>query len=176
MARYEPQLLRMFALRLDRRLQGRIDPADVLQETYLEAWTHLADYVQQPKMTFYLWLRGIANHKLQSLHRRHLGAHMRAAGREVSLYHGPYPETTSAALAAQLLGHDTRPSEAAARAELKIRLEAALNRLSPIDREILALRHFEQLSNSEVAEVLGIDPSTASSRYLRALKRIREVF
>jgi RNA polymerase sigma-70 factor (ECF subfamily) len=139
-AKHEARLLRMFALRLDRRLQGRVDPADVLQDTYLDAWTHLAQYVEQPKMSFYLWLRGIAGHKLQSLHRRHLGAHMRAAGREVSLHHGPFPETTSAALAAQLLGRDTRPSEAAARAEMKIRLEAALNCLSPIDREVLALR------------------------------------
>ena len=175
-SRYEPRLLRLFVLRLDRRLQGRIDPADVLQETYLEAWTHLAQYVEQPKMSFFVWLRSIANHQLHSLHRRHLAAHMRSAVREISLSGGPFPEATSAALAAQLMGRDTRPSEAARRAELKIRLESALNRLSSMDREILALRHFEQLSNVEVAEVLGIDASTASSRYLRALKRIREVF
>jgi RNA polymerase sigma-70 factor (ECF subfamily) len=175
-ARHEPRLMRMFSLRLDRRLQGRIDPADVLQETYLEAWTHLGQYAERPKMPFYLWLRSIASHKLHSLHRRHLGARQRAVGREVSLYGGPFPEATSAALAAQLMGRDTRPSEAAGRAELKMHLEAALNQLSAMDREVLALRHFEQLTNVEVAAVLGIDPSAASSRYVRALKRIRDVF
>jgi RNA polymerase sigma-70 factor (ECF subfamily) len=175
-ARHEGRLKRMFALRLDRRLQGRVDPSDVLQDTYLEAWTHLAEYAEQPKMSFYLWLRSIANHTLCALHRRHLGARMRTAGREVSLYHGMFAEATSAALAAQLLGRDPRPSEAAAKAELKIRLEAALNQLEAIDREVLALRHFEQLSNVEAAEVLGIPPSSASSRYLRALKRVKKVF
>jgi RNA polymerase sigma-70 factor (ECF subfamily) len=175
LARHQERLRRMLALRLDRRLQGRIDPSDVLQETYLEAWSRLADYLREPTMPFFLWLRFLAGQKLVTLHRHHLGARMRDAGREVSLYRGTLPETSSAALAAQLLGHDPRPSEAAIRAELKIRLQEALNSMDPLDREILALRHFEQLTRAETAQVLGIKESATSKRYMRALERLKEI-
>jgi RNA polymerase sigma-70 factor (ECF subfamily) len=100
---------------------------------------------------------------------------MRDVGREVSLYRGALPAATSAALAAQLLGRDTRPSEAAVRAERSIRLQEALNSMDPLDREVLALRHFEQLSNVEAARVLGLQESAAAKRYVRALKRLREI-
>src|SRR5229473_5410792 len=153
--RHRERLRRMIAFRLDQRLQGRIDPSDVLQETYLQAWQHLAEYLRQPAMPFFLWLRGIAGNKLRELHRHHLGTQMRDAGREVSLHRGTLPETTSGALAAQLLGRVSRPSEAAMRAEIKIRLQEALNSMDPIDREVLALRHFEQLSPAETAQVLS---------------------
>jgi RNA polymerase sigma-70 factor (ECF subfamily) len=165
----------MVALRLDPRLQGRIDASDVIQETYLEASTRLAEYLRRPAMPFILWLRFLAGQKLVTLHRHHLATEMRDVGREVSLYRGRLPETSSAALAAQLLGRDTRPSEAAIRAEMKIRLQEALNRMDPLDREVLALRHFEQLSLAETAQVLGITESGASRRHLRAVKRLKEV-
>jgi RNA polymerase sigma-70 factor (ECF subfamily) len=126
-------------------------------------------------MPFYLWLRGIAGNKLLALHRQHLGTHMRDASRELSLYRGKLPEASSAALAAQLLGHDTRPSEAAVRAERKVLLQQALNRMEPMDREVLALRHFEQLSMAEVGQVLGVKEGTAGRRYLRALKRLKDM-
>lgn len=174
-ARHRDRLKRMVAIRLDRRLQGRIDPSDIIQEAYLEASTHLASYLRQPDVPFFLWLRGVTGNKLLELHRRHLGTQMRDAGREVSLYHGTLPETSSAALAAQLLGHATRPSEAAIRAELKIRLQEALNSMDPLDREVLALRHFEQLSTNETAKVLGISAAAAGKRYVRALKRLKEI-
>jgi RNA polymerase sigma-70 factor (ECF subfamily) len=164
----------MVALRLDRRLQGRIDASDVIQETYLEAWSRLPEYVREPKMPFFLWLRFLTGQKLVTLHRHHLGVEMRAAGLEIALYRGTMPEASSAALAAQLLGHDTRPSEAAIRAELKIQVQEALNQLDAIDREVLALRHFEQLSRAECAQVLGINDGTVSKRYFRALKRLKE--
>jgi RNA polymerase sigma-70 factor (ECF subfamily) len=172
---YRPRLRRMVALRLDPRLHGRIDPSDVIQETYLEAATRLAEYLQQPTMPFFLWLRFLAGQKLVTLHRHHLGTRMRDASREVSLYRGRLPETSSAVLAAQLLGQETGPSEAAIRAELKVRLQEALNRLAPLDREILALRHFEQLSLAEAAQVLGLTESGACRRHLRALKRLKEI-
>jgi RNA polymerase sigma-70 factor (ECF subfamily) len=107
------------------------------------------------------------------VHRQHLGAEMRDVAREVSLYRGALPAATSAALAAQLLGRDTRPSEAAVRAERSIRLQEALNSMDPLDREVLALRHFEQLSNAEAARVLGLQEGAAAKRYVRALKRLR---
>jgi RNA polymerase sigma-70 factor (ECF subfamily) len=173
--RYRPRLRRMVALRLDPRLQGRVDPSDVIQETYLEAASRLAEYLRQPTMPFFLWLRFLVGQKLVTLHRHHLGRQMRDAGREVSLYRGRLPETSSAALAAQLLGREARPSEAAIRAELKIRLQEALNSMDPLDREILALRHFEQLSLAEAAEVLGMTESGACRRHLRALKRLKDI-
>jgi len=175
LTQHEERLRRMIAFRLDQRLQGRIDASDVIQEVYLEAFTHLADYARDPVMPFFLWLRGIAGNKLRELHRHHLGTHMRDAGREVSLYRGTLPETTSAALAAQLLGHLTRPSEAAIRAEVKIRLQEALNSMDALDREVLALRHFEQLTTAEAAQVLGIKEKAAGKRYLRALKRLKDM-
>jgi RNA polymerase sigma-70 factor (ECF subfamily) len=175
LTRHEGRLRRMIAFRLDQRLQGRLDPSDVLQEVYLEAAQHLDDYVRQPALPFFLWLRGIAGHKLLALHRHHLGTQMRDADREVALYRGTFPATSSAALAAQLLGQATRPSEAAIRAEVKIRLQEALNSMDPLDREVLALRHFEQLSLAEVARVLDIKEKAAGKRYLRALKRLKDI-
>jgi RNA polymerase sigma-70 factor, ECF subfamily len=156
-------------------LQGRIDPRDVLQEVYLEATQHRPEYLHNPSITFLLWMHGIVVNKLRALHRHHLGRQMRDAGREVSLYRGTMPEASSAALAAQLLGHATRPSEAAIRAEAKIRLQEALNTMDPLDREVLALRHFEQLTPAETAQELNIKEKAAGMRYLRALKRLKGI-
>jgi RNA polymerase sigma-70 factor (ECF subfamily) len=175
LSRHAERLRRMVAFRMDQRLQGRLDPEDVLQEAYLEAWQHLADYLRDPAVPFFLWLRGVVGNKLRELHRHHLGTQMRDAGREVSLYRGTLPETTSAALAAQLLGRGTRPSEAAVRAEVKVRLQEALNGMDPLDRDVLALRHFEQLSPAETAQVLGIKEKAAGMRYVRALRRLKEI-
>jgi len=175
MKRYRARLRRMVSFRLDPRLQGRVDPSDVVQDVCLEAWQHLGSYVTQPNTPFFVWLRAVAGHKLGDLHRQHLGAQMRDARREVSLYQGSLPGATSAALAAQLLGHLTRPSEAAVRAEGKVQLQTALNAMDPIDREVLALRHFEQLTVSETAKVLDIKEKAAGMRYVRALRRLKEI-
>jgi RNA polymerase sigma-70 factor (ECF subfamily) len=175
LARSRDRLKRMVALRLDRRLQGRVDASDIIQEAHLEATARLREYAQDPVMPWFVWLRFLVGQQLLTVHRRHLGAQARDAGREISIHQGGLPEATSASLAARLLGRNTRASEALARAERKLRLEEALNRMDPLDREVLALRHFEQLSNAETAAVLGIHESAASKRYLRALKRIKEV-
>jgi RNA polymerase sigma-70 factor (ECF subfamily) len=169
------RLRRVVALRLDRRLQGRVDPSDIIQEACIDASERLAEYARQPDMPFFLWLRFLTGQRLLRVHRQHLGAEMRDVGREVSLYRGALPEATSAALAAQLLGRDTRPSEAAVRAERKIRLQEALNSMDPLDREVLALRHFEHLTNGEAARVLDLQESAAAKRYVRALKRLRVI-
>jgi RNA polymerase sigma-70 factor (ECF subfamily) len=165
----------MVALRLDHRLQSRVDASDIIQEAYLEAWRRLSEYLGNPCTSFFLWLRFLVGQKVVTLHRHHLGRAMRDADREIALYRGAWPETSSAALAAQLLGHDTRPSQAAIRAELRIRLQEALNRMEPIDREVLALRHFEQLNRAETAQVLGVRESAVSKRYVRALKRLKQL-
>ena len=174
LGRHQDRLRRMIALRLDRRLQGRIDPSDVIQEAYLEATARLAEYLRDPSKPFFLWLRFLTGQKLVTLHRHHLGVQMRNAGQEVALYHGPLPEASSAALAAQLLGHDTHPSAAAIRAEMKIRVQEVLKNMDPLDREVLALRHFEQLSRAEIAEVMGISEAAAGKRYIRALERLKQ--
>ena len=175
LTRHQKRLCHLVAFRMDPRLQGRIDPPDVVQEAFLEACEHREDYLRLPPLPFYLWLRGIVGNKLRELHRHHLGTQMRDAHREVSLYRGTLPEASSAALAAQLVGHLTRPSEAAVRAEVKVRLQEALNHMDALDREVLALRHFEQLTPAETAQVLGIKAKAAGMRYLRALKRLKEM-
>jgi RNA polymerase sigma-70 factor (ECF subfamily) len=169
------RLRRMVALRLDHRLQGRVDPSDVIQEAYIDASARLAEYARRPDLPFFLWLRFLTGQRLLRVHRQHLGAEMRDVAREVSLYRGALPEATSAALAAQLLGRDTRPSAAAIRVERRIRLQEALNSMDAIDREVLALRHIEQLTNPEAARVLGLQEAAAAKRYVRALKRLREI-
>jgi RNA polymerase sigma-70 factor (ECF subfamily) len=169
------RLRRMVAFRLDQRLQGRIDPSDVLQDAYLEAWQDLDAYLRLNAMPFFLWLRGIAGNKLRELHRHHLGTQMRDPRREVSIRDGALTETTTTALATQLLDNLTRASEEAIRLELKLRLQDALNTMDPLDREVLALRHFEQLSPAETAQVLGIKEKAAGMRYVRALRRLKEI-
>ncbi|MCO6454554.1 MAG: sigma-70 family RNA polymerase sigma factor [Pirellulaceae bacterium] len=175
LVQYRERLLRVVGFRMDGRLRGRIDPADVVQEAYLEAAGRFAEYVRDPRMPFFLWLRFLTVQKLLQLHRHHLGYKMRDASREVSLYNGPLPEATSAVLAAQLLGRQTTPSQAAVRAEVKLRLEQALNEMEATDREVLALRHFEHLTNVETAKVLGLTESAASNRYVRAVKRLKRI-
>jgi RNA polymerase sigma-70 factor, ECF subfamily len=172
---YREKLRRMVWLRLDRRLSGRIEASDVIQEAYTEAWQRFDEYLKNPRMPLYFWLRFLTGQKLLMLHRRHLVAQARNASREVSLYRGGLPETTSAALAAHLVGHQTSPTKAAVRSEIRLQVEEALDSLEPMDREVLALRHFEQLSNAETAFALEISETTASKRYIRALARLKKI-
>jgi RNA polymerase sigma-70 factor (ECF subfamily) len=166
------RLRRMVEIRLDRRLHGRVDPSDVLQETYIEFARSLPGFLRNPAIPMFLWLRHITGVRLKAVHRRHLGTRVRDAGRDVGLGRLIMPHASSVSLAAQLLGRLTSPSQAAARAELQSRVRDALDDLAAIDREVLCLRHFEQLSNAEAAQVLGIGETAASNRYVRALKRI----
>jgi RNA polymerase sigma-70 factor (ECF subfamily) len=173
--RYRERLEMMVHVRMDRRLQGRVDPSDVVQEAYLVCARRLEEYRAGSELPFFLWLRLLTGQKLIDVHRQHLGARMRNAGQEVSLYRGALPQASSVSLAAQLLGRLTSASRAAMRAETQLRVQEALNGMDPMDREILTLRHFEMLTNDETAAVLGIKKTTASNRYVRALKRLKEV-
>jgi RNA polymerase sigma-70 factor (ECF subfamily) len=173
---YRERLRRMIRLRLDRRLSGRVDSSDVLQEAYLDMRKRIAEYARDPAaMPFHLWLRLVTGQRLTDIHRFHLGSQIRDAGQELSLHRGPFPQANSVSLAAQLLGKMTSASKAAIRAEHKLIVQEALNAMDPIDREVLALRHFEQLSNDETAQVLGLSRSAASNCYIRALKRLKEI-
>jgi RNA polymerase sigma-70 factor (ECF subfamily) len=174
-ARHRDRLRRMVEMRLDRRVQARLDASDVIQDAFVEVAARLPEYLRAPTLPLFLWLRLVVGERLATLHRQHLGTRMRDANREVSLYRGALPAASSAALAAQLLGKHTSPTEAAVRAERLLRLQEALNTLDPIDREILSLRHFEQLSRAETAQVLGIEEGAAAKRHIRALKRLKGV-
>src|SRR5262245_17810540 len=174
-ARHRPRLRRMVELRLDRRLQARIDASDVVQEAYLDAVTRLDEYLREPSYPLFLWLRLIVGERLLKLHRHHLDTRMRDAGLEVSIYRGALPAASSAALAARLLGQHTSPTQAAVRAERLLRLQEALNTLEAMDREVLSLRHFEEMSLAETALSLGIQESAAAKRYIRALKRLKGI-
>ena len=174
-SQHRERLWRMVNFRLDRRLYGRVDADDVLQEAYLNAAQRISHYLNNTSMSFFVWLRQIVLQTMIDLHRQHLGAQMRDAAREVSLHRGGYPQATSVSLAAHLLGSLTSPSQAAMREEVSQQLENALESMSTIDREVLALRHFEQLTNGEVAEVLDIQQKAASIRYVRAIARLKDI-
>ena len=169
------RLLRIAELRLDPRLTGRLDAADVVQEAFLVARERLPRFLREPRVPVFVWLRGVVLDTLVDVHRRHLGAKMRDAGREVRLPDAIRPEATSISLAAYLVGDLTSPSQAAIREETARRIDQVLESMDPMDKEVLILRHFEQLSNDEVASVVGVKKAAASRRYMRALTRFREV-
>jgi RNA polymerase sigma-70 factor (ECF subfamily) len=175
MAAHRQRLTQLVTLRLDARLSGRVDVADVLQEAFLEARKRMGPFLENPSVPVFVWLRGVLLDTLTDFHRRHLGAKMRAAAQEVSLRVAASPQATSVALAAYLVGNLTSPSQAAIREETARQIETALADMDAIDREVLILRHFEQLSNDEVALVLGVKKAAASRRYMRALARFRSV-
>jgi RNA polymerase sigma-70 factor (ECF subfamily) len=172
--RERPCLKRMIRLRLDGRLSRRVDPDDVLQESYIDVIRRFDEYRRHyaGSMPLRLWFRLILGQRLVDLHRQHLGTRARDAGLEVSLYRGDWPQATSASLAAQLLGKLTSASRAAIRAEQRLIVQESLNRMDPIDREVLVLRHFEHLTNEEVSVILGLKKTAASQRYVRALQRL----
>ena len=172
-ARHRDKLRRMVQLRLDHRLTGRVSPSDVLQEAYIDALKRIDHYFEKPDQPFFGWLRLVVGQRLADVHREHL-AQKRDVGQEVPINRGT-PGADSACLAACLLGSGTSPSNAAARTESFNRLEQALDQMDALDREVLALRHFEELSNTDTAEILGIQPAAASKRYVRALARLKQI-
>ncbi len=173
--RHRDRLRRMVELRMDPRLQGRIDASDVLQDGYLNVAKRVDSYLGDPKLPVFLWLRLVVSDRLATIHRHHLGTRMRDASHEVSLYRDPLPQASAAALASMLLGRLTTPSNAAIRAEQILQVQQAVNALDPLDREIVALRHFEQLSRTETAALLGITEEAGAKRYIRALKKLKTI-
>jgi RNA polymerase sigma-70 factor, ECF subfamily len=169
------RLWRLIQFRLPEPLRGRLEPNDVLQEAFLAAHQRLKHYAQSPATSPFIWLRMIVNQTLTDLHRQHLGAQRRDAALEISLDGAPYAQATSASVAIQLMGAFTSPSGAAARKDQLRLVQSAIDQMDPIDQEVLALRHFEELTNSEVAEALNIEQKAASIRYVRALRRLKDI-
>ena len=170
LSRYRPRLVRMIAVRMDRRLKGRLDASDVIQDAYAEAHGRLAEYLKEPTMPPALWLRFLVGQRLLLAARQHLGTAARDAAREQ-----PWPESTADGLAEHLMDRASGPAEKAAKRELFEYLRAALASMAPAEREVLTLRHFEQLTNAEAAAVMGVEPAAASKRYVRALDRLHAI-
>ena len=172
--RHRDRLSQLIRSRLDQRLSGRVDADDVLQEVYLDASSRIEHFINSHSGSFFVWLRLLTMQTLANVHRRHIDAQARDARREQSIFTGRHYGPGSASIVLQLLSKLTSPSRAAMRDETAQQLEEAVNLMSATDREILTLRHFEQLTNTEVAEVLGIQTKAASIRYIRALTRFKE--
>jgi len=165
----------MVNFRMDPRLAGRIDADDILQEAWMRAIDRIDSFLVDASRSTFIWFRMIVTQTMVDLHRRHVGAQKRSAAKEISIHGRWSSQSTSVSLARHLLGHLSSPSNAAIRAELSSQLETALTTMSDIDREVLAMRHFEELTNSETAQVLDMTEQAASARYVRALSRLRHV-
>lgn len=173
-ARHREPLRRLIGLRLDPALLRRVDASDVVQDVLIEANRRLADYLRGPALPFHLWLRQIARDRILDAHRRHRGAGRRSLDREApAAGAAAFADRSSLDLAAQLRDPGPTPMAAAIRIELERRFRLALDQLDEVDREILLLRHFEQLANGEAAAVLGLSEAAAGMRHLRALRRLR---
>lgn len=174
-SQYRPSLWRMVNFRLHPQLQGRVDVDDVLQEAWLKASGQIGRFITDASQSSFVWFRMIVSQTLVDLHRRHLGASKRSAAKEFSIDSGWSPASTSYSIAYHLLGSITSPSNAAVRMEMSAQLDAAMQSMNDIDREVLALRHFEELTNAETALVLNMSEQAASARYVRALARLKSV-
>ena len=172
-SQHRDRLWRLVTFRMDPRLHGRVDADDVLQEAWLAAVQRIDHFLVDASRSIFVWFRLITSQTLVDIHRRHLGTQKRNAGNEFSIDRGWSSSSTSTSLSFHLLDNLTTPSEAALREELTQKLNEALADMKDIDREVLALRHFEQLTNRESAQVLGISEQAASDRYIRALARLK---
>ncbi|MGY8770974.1 MAG: sigma-70 family RNA polymerase sigma factor [Pirellulales bacterium] len=175
LVRHRDSLRRMIEMRLDRKIQGRIDASDIVQNVLIDANRRLQDYLADPQMPFHLWLRHIAKDRIIDAHRRHRVSGKRSVDREHNLQAKVNLDQSSINLAAQLCDTEMTPAAAATMGELKKRFEAAIEQLEDQDREVVIMRHFEQLSNQDTAQALDLAPAAASMRYLRALRKLRKL-
>ena len=172
-ARHRDRLLQMLRFRMGGLLSRRVDASDVLQEAHVEAWRRLPSYLaEDDPMPFFLWLRFLTGQKVAQMHRHHVGAQRRDVRREIRMHELPGPDNTS--IADVLAGQGTSPPSGAARAERHARLLAVLDEMNETDRDVLCLRHFEQLTGNETARELGITTEAAGKRYIRALRRLKD--
>ncbi len=174
MERHRSALRRLIQFRLDRKISGRVDASDVVQDVLIEANRRLKEYVADPSMPFHLWIRQLAKDRMIDLHRRH-HAQKRSVDKEQPLNARHFGDQSSLDLAAQLPDHELTPAAATIRKELEERFLEALDQLDETDQEIIVMRHIEHLGNSEVAEALDLAPAAAGMRYLRAIRRLKAV-
>ena len=174
-SRNRDRLWRMVNFRMDPRLHGRVDADDILQEAWMSAVQRIDHFLADASRSIFVWFRLITSQTMIDVHRRHIGTQKRNAAMEFSINRGWSSESTSFSLSFHLLGHLTSPTQAALREELAEQLKTALSGMNEVDREVLALRHFEQLSNRETAQILNISDQAASDRYMKALSRLKGV-
>lgn len=172
---HRDRLWKIVYFRMDARMAGRMDPDDVLQDAFVDATKRLHHYTEEKHFSPFVWLRMIVGQTLTDAHRRHVQAKQRDASRETSRPAGGFPQATSVSLADFLSAKITTPSQSIVRTEQNSKLHQAIESMEPIDREVLALRHFEELSNKEISEVLGIEQKAASIRYIRAVSRLKKI-
>jgi len=168
-------LRRVVQMRLDRAIARRVDASDIVQDVLLEANDRLADYLADPRMPFHLWLRHMAKDRIIEMHRRHRGAQRRSLDREQSLASPQFRDQSSLNLAQMLVDNELTPAAENIRRELEQRFLTAVDQLEDDDRDIILMRHFEQLGNSEAAVALGLSPAAAGMRHLRALRKLRAI-
>ena len=173
--RHRRSLRKLIQLRLDKRIWQRVDASDIVQDVLFEANTRLRDYLDNPRLPFHLWLRQIARDRIIDMHRRHRSAQRRSLDREQSLGSPQFEDQSGFDLLGQLADRELTPAAASIRKELEIRFLSALEQLVEDDREILLMRHFEQLGNGEVAAALGMSAAAAGMRHLRALRKLRAI-
>ena len=175
LAKHREPIRRMIDLRLDPAIGQRLDASDVVQEVLIEANRRLQDYLKAPSMPFHLWLRHIAKDHIIDAHRRHHQAQKRGVNREQPMHRPAWADRSSLDLAAQLLDQDLTPASAAIQQEMQRRLREAIAQLDEDDREVILMRHYEMLANQEVASSLGLTEAAASMRYLRAVRKLRDL-
>ena len=175
LAQHREPVRRMIDLRLDPAIAARVDASDVVQEVLLEASRRLDGYLHEPNMPFHLWLRHIAKDHIIDAHRRHHQAQKRGVNREQPMHRPAWADRSSLDLAAQLLDQDLTPASAAIQQEMQRRLREAIAQLDEDDREVILMRHYEMLANQEVASSLGLTEAAASMRYLRAVRKLRDL-
>jgi RNA polymerase sigma-70 factor, ECF subfamily len=173
--RHRDSLRRLIRLRLDRMVARRVDASDIVQDVLLEANQRLQDYLADPRLPFHLWLRHLAKDRIIDMHRRHRGAQRRSLDREQSLGGNSHSDRSALDLAQQLVDQELTPAAANIRREIEERFLAAVDQLDDDDRDILLMRHMEQLGNSETAAALGLSPAAAGMRHLRALRKLRAI-
>jgi RNA polymerase sigma-70 factor (ECF subfamily) len=167
LARHRPDLLQFVELRMDPRIRGRVDPSDVVQETQLEVYRRLGDFLDRRPMPFHVWLRKTAYERLLMARRQHVEAAQRAVGRE-----RPLTDRSSLLFARRILARGSTPRRSLGRRELVRRLHQALAELPDDDREILVMRNLEERSYQEIACIVDIEPAAARQRHGRALIRL----
>jgi RNA polymerase sigma-70 factor (ECF subfamily) len=174
LGRHRARLRQMVAVRMDRRLAARVDPSDVVQEALTDACLKLPDYLDRRPLPFYPWLRQLAWERLVELHRRHVRAQKRSVTREdpCSL---ALPDESALELAGRLVAPGSSPSKRLLREELLFRVQHTLAQMNARDREVLVMRHLEQMSIAEIAAVQGVTEGAVKLRHLRALQRLRDL-
>ena len=173
--RHRGRLVRMVRVRMHPQVRARVDASDVIQDAYMEVSRRIGEYVADPRVPFFVWLRRLTGQRLMKAHRFHLDAQRRDVRRQVREQRVEMPEASVVAMVDMLAAPGTTPTTAAARSELREKIMVLLDELGETDREVLCMRHFEELSNEEVAHELGLSKHAASKRYIRALKRLREL-